>query len=74
MSVKTKDGKYQCFYCLKRYSRPEEADSCRDEHDLAYLPLSRSDISKLLNYMFIPDPKIIEGTRIAEILQKGLRK
>ncbi len=74
MSIKTKDGKYQCFYCLKSYSSPVSADSCREEHDIAYLPLSRSDINKLLNYMFIPDPKIIQGTRIAEILQKGLKK
>ena len=74
MSIKTKEGKYQCFYCLKEYNRPEEADSCREEHDIVYLPLSRSDVSKLLNYMFIPDPKILDGTRIAEILQRALKK
>lgn len=73
MSIKTKGGKYQCFYCLKEYNRPEKADSCREEHDIVYVPLARTDVSKLLNYLFIPDPEILVGTRIAEFLQRALK-
>jgi hypothetical protein len=71
---KTKDGKYQCFYCLKKYNKPEEADKCREGHDLVYIPISRSDANKLLNYLFIPDPKILEGVPFVKFLRRTLRK
>lgn len=74
MTIKTKDGKYQCFYCLEKYNRPEKAEACREEHDILYIPISRSDVNKLLNYLFIPDGKILEGTKVAGFLQRALRK
>jgi hypothetical protein len=71
---KTKDGKYQCFYCMKQYSKSEEADKCREEHDLIYIPISRSDASKVLNYLFVPDVRILDGVPFAKFLQRALRK
>ncbi len=74
MANKTKDGKYQCFYCLKIYAKPEEADSCREEHDLVYIPVSRSDANKLLNYLFVPNnPQILEGVPFIKFLRRALR-
>ncbi len=73
MAIKNKKGRYECFYCLKDYNRPEKADQCREEHDILYLPISRSDANRLLNYLFIGDPKILEGTKTARFLQKALR-
>lgn len=75
MANKTKDGKYQCFYCLKIYSKPEEADKCREEHDLVYIPIARSDANKLLNYIFVPNnPAILEGVPFVKMLRRALRK
>lgn len=74
MAIKTKKGKYICFYCRKGFSTAVEADSCRDSHDLIYIPISRSDANKLLNYIYIPDVKILEGTNFIEHLRQALRK
>lgn len=74
MAIKTEEGKYQCFYCLRRYNRPEEADSCREEHDIVYIPASRVDLNKLLNFLMVPDPKILKGVRLLELLFEYARK
>jgi hypothetical protein len=68
MANKTIDGKYQCFYCLKTYNKPEEADSCRESHDLVYIPASRSDLNRLINFIVYPDMKILRGVRLIELL------
>lgn len=74
MANKTKSGKYQCFYCLKEYSKSEEADKCREGHDIIYVPISRVDASKLLNYLYIPDSEILDGVPFVKFLKRALRK
>jgi primosomal protein N' len=73
MASKTKKG-WQCSYCDKTYTHPEKADQCRDDHQLVYVPISATDINKLMNYIMIPDPVVLKGTRIVTILQDALRK
>lgn len=74
MAIKTKDGKYQCFYCLKQYDKPEEADSCRESHDIIYIPASRVDLNKLLNFIMVPDSKLLRGSRLIELLFEYARR
>ena len=73
MAIKTKDG-WKCFYCKKVYTHPEKADKCREEHQLVYVPISVTDLSKLLNYIFISDMEILEDTQVVRTLQEALTK
>ena len=74
MAIKNKRGKYACFYCEKEYKISLEADTCRDSHDLIYIAMSRSDANKLLNYIYIPDPRILKDTNFVKFIRKALRK
>jgi primosomal protein N' len=73
MAIKTKNG-YRCFYCNKKYTHPEKADQCREEHQLVYVPISITDINKLMHYIMMPDPDILDGTQVVRMLQVALRK
>ncbi len=72
MAIKTKDG-YKCFYCGEKFKHPEKADQHRDKHNLAYVPISVEDLNKLLHYILMPDPEILEDTQVVETLQRSLR-
>lgn len=74
MTIRTKNGRYQCFYCKKIYDRIDEAHACRESHDLIYIPMSKSDVNKLLHFIMIPNEKLLEDTPIVEFLQKALRR
>lgn len=73
MASKTKKG-WKCSYCKKDYTHPEKADKCREDHQLIYVPISATDLSKLVNYIFIADMAILEGTNVVRILQEALRR
>ena len=78
MSIKVKqaDGKYKykCFYCNKLYDDPTQADKCRDEnHDLIYIPMSKSDVSRLLQFIYLKNDDLLTPTMI-ESLKAGLKK
>ncbi len=73
MAIKTKDG-YKCFYCNKKYKHSEKADQCREGHNLTYVPISVSDLNKLMHYIMMPDPDILEDTDVVRMLQVALRK
>ncbi len=73
MAIKTKDG-YKCFYCNKKFKHPEKADQHRDGHEIVYVPISITDINKLMHYIMLPDPEILEDTQVVKMLQLALRK
>lgn len=69
MAFKTKDGKYQCSYCGKKYVDPVKADTCREEHDLIYLPLTREDIFALSAFLYTKNEKDLTDTLVKQILK-----
>lgn len=75
MSIKIlqKDGKfkYKCSFCNKVYDTPDLADSCRDSHDLVYLQILRSDIDRILKFLYLKDESLITETLI-QSLRQGL--
>jgi len=76
IKVRQKNGtfKYMCFYCKKTYADPTLADKCRDEnHDLVYIPMSRSDVDKLLQFIYLKNDELLTDTMI-ESLKLGLKK
>lgn len=69
MTDKNKKGKYPCSYCGKEFIHPQEADACRDSHNLIYIALSRADLNRLL--MFV---RLKQDELITETLWKSLNK
>ena len=70
IKVKQQDGtfKYKCFYCNKLYIDPTKADQCRDEnHDLVYVPISRSDLELLINFIYTKDDSLLTESMIRSL-------
>ena len=75
MAYKLKSGKYQCSYCEKQFDDPVAADTCRDSHDLIYVPLTRSDINSLCAFLNTGDVKHANQTAIKQLLKyRSLRQ
>jgi hypothetical protein len=62
MAVKLQDGRYKCQWCNKIYDHPLDADSCRDSHDIVYVPMLRSDVGRLLQFIMTHDEELITET------------
>jgi hypothetical protein len=69
MALKNNKGKYLCSYCEKQFSHPQEADQCRDSHDLIYIALTRTDLNRLLMFIRLKDDELL-----TESLVKSLTK
>jgi hypothetical protein len=68
MAIRTKAGMFKCVYCEREYKTDGEANQCRDSHDLVYIPIARAELNKLINYLMIPDGKILDGTSVVKVL------
>lgn len=73
MTVKNSDGKYNCSYCGKEYAYPQDADICRDGHELIYVALTKEDLSHILTFMYTKDDDILDE-RLIKRLQAYYRK
>jgi len=62
-------GKWQCGYCDKIYVNMVEAEACRTSHELIYVPFTKTELGRLVQYLFIPE----EGL-LTEALVNKLRK
>jgi hypothetical protein len=68
MAIRTKQGTFKCLYCERDYTKEAEANTCRDSHDLIYVPIAKADLNRLINYIMIPDIKILDGTSVVKVL------
>ena len=62
MAIKLQDGRYKCSWCNKIYVDPVKADGCRAKHDIVYVPMLRSDVGRLLQFMVTKDEELITET------------
>lgn len=69
MANKIADKLYACSYCGTQFSDPIKADSCRDGHDLIYVALSRTDLSRLIQFIHLGNEELLTPS-----LVKNLRK
>lgn len=58
MAIKTREG-YLCSICRKLYTHAEKADGCRDKHDIVYVPMTRTELNRLINGLYSEDLSII---------------
>lgn len=71
MAKKVADG-YRCGYCNKLYRDPVDADKCKNDHDLIYIALSKSDLNRLINFLHIREEALLTET-LVDNLSKYLR-
>jgi len=56
--------KYICSYCLKQYDQWQDADACRDGHDLIYVQISKYDLNRLLMFIQLKEDSLLTKTLI----------
>lgn len=59
--------KYQCGFCGKLFKKPNEADACKLAHDLIYIPMTPSEVNRLMLYMFTREDKHFDSALVERI-------
>lgn len=59
MAKKLRNGKFACSVCGFEYSSAPHADGCRDSHQLLYIPVSKTELNRLLNAIVLGDLDLI---------------
>ncbi len=62
-------GKYKCKICYEEFDRLLMADSCEKSHEIIYVPLYRSDLARLIQFIFTGDKSLITE-RLGKTLMK----
>lgn len=75
MITMTKDDKYLCLYCQRRYEDKEKATECYTNHDIIYLPISSKDLNAIFNFLYLREEKLLEETGDAiRIIRRYLKE
>ncbi len=64
---------YKCIYCDKSYDSIEKARACRDTHDIIFMPIERSDLSRLANFILTGDHKLLTES-LTKVIFRYFRK
>lgn len=64
MANKLPNGNYECSYCHKEYSHPQKADACRENHDLVYVPISKGDLNRLVQFLYLKDDDLLTNSLV----------
>ncbi len=68
MPKQTNDG-WKCTVCGTIYARDTEAISCENSHDIIYVQFNKSDLFKLIQFIYTGDQSLL-----TESLMKTLMK
>jgi hypothetical protein len=72
MAKKLVDGTFACTICGHRYPSPAHADGCRDSHQLLYIPMSKTELNRLINALILDKVEMVPE-HLVETLQKYAR-
>ena len=64
---------HKCLYCDKQYNTKDEARSCLDAHDIIYMPIARTDLNRLANFILTGNAKLLSEP-LTRIIFKYFRK
>lgn len=54
-----RNKKNRCFYCHKWHPSEEKARKCEAEHDVIMVPLLKSDLNRLVNFIATGDKALL---------------
>jgi len=66
MAVKTIDG-YRCGYCGKLYIDATKADVCKEQHELIYVPLSITDLNRLVQFLHTKNDDLLTESLVSTL-------
>lgn len=69
MAIKLSDGTYACSICGKKYPNPAVADGCRESHQMLYIPMSKTELNRLIHALMNEDFNLVPG-HLWETLQR----
>lgn len=69
MPKKDTDGRWLCTYCGKDWAREIYAVSCEQSHEIIYIPLTRSDLFKLLEFIYTGDPDLLTKSLVETLMK-----
>jgi hypothetical protein len=72
MAIKLENDRFACSICGTVYASPAHADGCRDSHQLVYVPMSKTELNRLLNAIALDDMNLVPPHLIST-LQKYSR-
>lgn len=59
MATKLKDGTFACSICGAVYPAAAHADGCRDSHQLLYVPMSKTELNRLINAIVLDKVEMV---------------
>lgn len=69
-----KSGKFwRCAYCEAEYSDKNKAKDCIALHDLILVPISKKDLNRLIQFIYIQEANLITSS-LVNTLQKYSQK
>ena len=64
-----RDKFWQCSYCEAEYPEKDKAQKCVASHNLILVPIAKEDLSRLLQFIFTHEEKLLSSSLI-RIIQK----
>lgn len=69
MPRRTDEGDWVCNHCQQEYSREIYAVSCEQSHEIIYIPLSRSDLFRLLEFLYTGDRELLTESLVKTLMK-----
>lgn len=66
MAIKIRSG-YLCSYCNKLYKKMQDADVCRESHNLILVPMTAEDLNRLRMFIYLKQEELLTPTLIRTI-------
>lgn len=61
--------KWKCLYCNKEFDSEEKAVNHEKEHDIIYVPLTRSDLNRLQMFIATGNKSLLTETMTRAIMK-----
>lgn len=59
MAKRLTNGRYECSYCGKNFETVLKADGCEKSHELIYVPLKKTDLMRLIQFLYTKEEKLL---------------
>lgn len=58
---------FTCKYCGKEFSLETSAERCYYSHNIIYVPISKNDLGRLLNFIYSMDTSFLSETLVSNL-------